>query len=72
MNIKEKNKLYRVYLKKGDKRSKIRYYQQKNALKLQKPTTTMSCLKILKTLRMIFGKTWDQSLIPKRKDVVII
>ena len=31
MNIKEKNKLYRVCLKKGDERSKIRYNQQKNS-----------------------------------------
>ena len=33
MNIKEKNKLYRVYLKKGDERSKIRYNQQKNIVR---------------------------------------
>ena len=33
MSIKEKNKLYRVYLTKGDKRSKIRYNQQKNIVR---------------------------------------
>ena len=33
MNIKEKNKLYHVYLKKGDERSKIRYNQQKNIVR---------------------------------------
>ena len=33
MNIKEKNKVYRVYLKKGDERSKIRYNQQKNIVR---------------------------------------
>ena len=33
INIKEKNKLYRVYLKKGDERSKIRYNQQKNIVR---------------------------------------
>ena len=33
MNIKEKNKLYRVYLKKGDARRKIRYNQQKNTVR---------------------------------------
>ena len=33
MNIKKKNKLFRVYLKKGDERGKIRYNQQKNIVK---------------------------------------
>ena len=33
MNIKEKNKRYRVYLKKGDERSKIRYNQQNNIVR---------------------------------------
>ena len=33
MNIKEKSKLYHVYLKKSDDRRKIRYNQQKNTVK---------------------------------------
>ena len=33
MKIKEKNKLYRVYLKKGDERSKIHYNHQKNIVR---------------------------------------
>ena len=33
MNIKQKNKLYTVYLKKGDARRKLRYNQQKNIVR---------------------------------------
>ena len=76
MSIKEKNKLYRIYLKKGDERSKSRYKQQKNivrnAFRIAETNYYNELFENTKDSTYNLWKNLGSDINPKQKNVVII